>query len=557
MELLLLTFRRDRRAMLLVLAASVASAAVNIGLIAFINERLIRTSAPPVALLTFAALLVALFVVSAGAQMAMSALGHRFVYELRRNLVKRVLDTDIERLETLGLARLLTSLNGDTTHLTIAFNSLPAMLYGLALSVGGFGYLAYLSPRLALSTMAWLTFIVGVAWQLLKRTHAAARAAREAEEALYGHYQAVVEGRKELALNRQRARRLYDDDFDRSARENRDYETSADVFNSINDNWVNTMVLGAIGIDFFLARAFDWADTGVAATYALTLLFLRAPVTSVVHAIPALVSASVAIGKVNGLALAPFAPVFESPHGEDRTSFDSLSLDGVSYRYPDVEGDRGFEVGPLDFVLRRGEVVFFIGGNGSGKSTVARLLAGLYQPTSGAVRIDGSVVDEARRPRLRALFSSVFSDFFLFPRLVGREGAPPSADELVARVDALALTAKARIEHDRMVDTRLSQGQRKRLALLSAWLEDRPVLLLDEFAADQDPEFREYFYRRLLPVLKAEGRTVIAITHDERYFAVADRVLKVDAGRIFELRREPTPADREAIATDPRQVAHG
>ncbi|MET0593769.1 MAG: multidrug ABC transporter permease/ATP-binding protein [Polyangiaceae bacterium] len=556
MELLLLTFRRDRRAMLLVLTGSVASAAVNVGLIAFINERLIRTSAPPVALLTFAALLFALFVISAGAQMSMSALGHRFVYELRRTLVKRVLDTDVERLETLGLSRLLASLNGDTTHLTIAFNSLPAMLYGLALSVGGFGYLAYLSPRLALATMAWLTFIIGVAWQLLKRTHAAARAAREAEEQLYGHYQAVVEGRKELALNRQRARRLYDDDFDRSASANRDHETRADIFNGINDNWVNTMVLGAIGINFFLARAFDWADTGVAATYALTLLFLRAPVTSVVHAIPALVSASVAIGKVNDLALATFAPAFESRH-DVPASFETLALDGVSYRYPDVEGDRGFEVGPLDFQLRRGEVVFFIGGNGSGKSTVARLLAGLYRPTSGAVRIDGSVVDETRRARLRALFSTVFSDFFLFPRLLGHEGAPPPKDELAARVEALALTAKARIEHDRLVDTRLSQGQRKRLALLSAWLENRPVLLLDEFAADQDPEFREYFYLRLLPVLKAEGRTVVAITHDERYFAVADRVLKVDAGRIFELTRAPSAADREAISTVARQVAHG
>jgi putative ATP-binding cassette transporter len=133
----------------------------------------------------------------------------------------------------------------------------------------------------------------------------------------------------------------------------------------------------------------------------------------------------------------------------------------------------------------------------------------------------------------------VFSDFFLFPRLVGPDGAAPHPRDVAARLGALSLTEKARVENDVLVDTRLSQGQRKRLALLSAWLEDRPVLVLDEWAADQDPEFREYFYLRLLPLFKAEGRTVVAITHDERYFGVADRVLKVDGGRIFELRREP------------------
>lgn len=556
MELLLLTFRRDRRAMLLVLAASLASAAVNIGIIAFINDRLIRADGSPPALLGFAALLVALFVVSAGAQTAMSVLGHRFVYELRRTLVKRVLDTDIERLETVGLARILASLSGDTTHLTIAFNSLPAMLYGLALSIGGFGYLAYLSPRLVLATVAWLALVIAVAWRLLARTHVAARAARDAEDRLYADYQAVVEGRKELGLNRERARRLYDDDFDADARASRDHEIRADICNGINDNWVNTMVLGAIGMNFFLARAFEWADTSVAATYALTLLFLRAPVTSVVHAIPALVSASIAVAKVNDLELAAFDASFTT-HANARPSFETIALDGVTYRYPDVQGDRGFEVGPVDFTLRRGEVVFFVGGNGSGKSTVARLLTGLYQPAGGALRIDGAIVDPSQRLRLRRFFSTVFSDFFLFPRLVGPDGTAPRRAEIASRLEALSLTEKARFEDDVLTDTRLSQGQKKRLALLSAWLEDRPVLVLDEWAADQDPEFREYFYLRLLPAFKAEGRTVVAITHDERYFGAADRVLKVDGGRIVELRREPPAVESEAISAMARRpVAH-
>ena len=542
MGLLSLMFRQHRRFLLLVLGASAASAVLNVVVIAFINERLIRGHARGETLAYFALLLFALFAVSACSQTAMSVLGHRFVYALRRSLVKRVLDTEIERLESLGLPRILASLHGDTTHLTIAFNSLPAMLYGAALSVGGFGYLGYLSPRLALATLGWLTLIIGVAWQLLKRTHKEARQAREAEDRLYESYQAVVEGRKELALNRDRARRLYDEEFDESARTNRDHEVRADVFNGINDNWVNAMVLGAVGFDFFLVSAFGWADASVAATYALTLLFLRAPVTSVINAIPALVGGSVALAKIEELALAePKAEFARVPHPE--ATFRTLSFEGLRYRYPDVAGDRGFEVGPVDLTLRRGEVVFFIGGNGSGKSTVARLLTGLYRATEGTIRVDGRTLDDAGRAAFQRLFASVFSDFHLFARLVGEDGEAPPDDAIAKRLAALDMQHKATVRGDLLADTRLSQGQRKRLALVAALLEQRPVLLLDEWAADQDPHFRHTFYRQLLPALRAEGKTIIAITHDERYFDAADRVLMVEGGRLVEVPRRGTATE--------------
>ena len=543
MSLLLLTFRQHRLRILLVLASSTASAALNVAVIAFINERLIRDAVSGSALLHFALLLTALLVVSASSQMAMSTLGHRVVYGLRRTLVKRVLDTDVERLEAVGLARLLASLSADTTHITIAFNSLPALLYGVALSIGGFGYLASLSPRLAGATLICLTSTIAVAWQLLKRTHREARQARDAEDRLYEDYQATVEGRKELALNRDRARLVYDEEFDEHAKQNRDHEIRADVFNGLNDNWVNVMVLGAIGVDFFLARALGWADTAVAATYALTLLFLRAPVTSVVNALPALVSGSVALAKVNELSLADYKADFGERSLEPLAGFQTIVLDALSYRYPSVAGETGFVVGPVDLTLKRGEIVFLIGANGSGKSTVARLLTGLYRAHGGAIRVDGTLVGEAGVAEFRRLFSSVFSDFHLFGRLIGQGGGKPSGVATARWLDLLAMRGKAKIEDDVLTDLRLSQGQRKRLALLSALLEQRPVLVLDEWAADQDPAFRHHFYTQLVPALKAEGRTIVAISHDERYFDTADRILKVDGGRLVEVPRGARPFD--------------
>ena len=544
MILLRLLLQRFRRTIALVLALSLLSAALGVGVIAFVNQRFIGAAGDTLsALPSFAALLAALFVVTCVSQIAMTSLGHRLVYELRRTLVKRVLDTDVERLETLGLARLLASLNGDTTHVSLAFVGLPALIYSLAVSVGGFAYLAWLSPSLFLATAGWLAVTIAVGWALLRRTQHAFVHAREAEDDLYRHYQAVIEGRKELALNRDRARAVYRDEFERDARRSRDHEIRADVYSGINDSWVNAMVLGAIGVIFFLAGELGWASLATATTTALTLLFLRTPLTAMVTAVPNLIGGAVALGKIDQLALAEYRAEFPADDGPPLPAgWQTLRLDGVRYRYPEVAGEPGFDVGPLDLTVRRGELLFVVGGNGSGKSTMARLLTGLYRPHEGTIRLDDVAIDEARRDGYRRLFSTVFADFHLFTRLLGA-GAEPATDTEVRRwIETLELAAKARIDDGRLLDTSLSQGQRKRLALLVAALEQRPLLLLDEWAADQDPAFRRTFYLELLPALRAAGVTVVAITHDDHYFHVADRLLKMDGGKLLDVevpRRAP------------------
>jgi putative ATP-binding cassette transporter len=272
----------------------------------------------------------------------------------------------------------------------------------------------------------------------------------------------------------------------------------------------------------------------VAATYALTILFLRTPLTAVVTAIPSLVSGGVALAKLKSLELPDYSPDFGADAARSPLAWTRLRLDAVTYHYPDRDGGSGFDLGPLHLDLRRGETVFLIGGNGSGKSTFARLLTGLYRPHAGQIRLDGIPVDETRRADFRRLFATVFSDFHLFHQLLGPGGA--DANERATRrwLKALSLAHKATVENGRLGDTRLSQGQRKRLALLLALLEERPILVLDEWAADQDPGFRRRFYTELLPGLKAAGKTIVAITHDEHYFHVADRVLKMDGGRLVE-----------------------
>jgi putative ATP-binding cassette transporter len=206
-------------------------------------------------------------------------------------------------------------------------------------------------------------------------------------------------------------------------------------------------------------------------------------------------------------------------------------LTGVTHSYRDQRDDNYFTLGPLQLAFAPGELVFLVGGNGSGKSTLAKIITGLYPPETGQIRLDGELIADRNRDSYRQLFSTVFSDAFVFDSLLGLEQANLDAqagDYLVH----LHLDHKVKIRDGVLSTTALSQGQRKRLALLAAYMEDRPFYLFDEWASDQDPQFKEIFYTQLLPELKDRGKAVLVITHDEKYFAVADRMIKLDYGRV-------------------------
>ncbi|MEM9453152.1 MAG: ATP-binding cassette domain-containing protein [Myxococcota bacterium] len=209
--------------------------------------------------------------------------------------------------------------------------------------------------------------------------------------------------------------------------------------------------------------------------------------------------------------------------------FSTISLRGVEYDYGDPSR---FSLGPLDLSLRRGELLFVIGNNGSGKSTVMKLLSGLYWPQAGGLYVDGQRVERSSAAWYRALFTVVFADQRLFDRLYGLEDASPQ--ELDRLLQEYGLREHLTVTDGAFSTIDLSAGQKKRLAMIVARLEGRPVMILDEWAASQDPHARAAFYEQMLPRLRDEGRTLVVVTHDDRFFHLADRVVRLDAGRIVE-----------------------
>ncbi|QCR34688.1 multidrug ABC transporter permease/ATP-binding protein [Nissabacter sp. SGAir0207] len=544
MELLRVVFRQYRWPFLMVILLSLASAALGIGLIAFINTRLITTLGGSLSVLPeFLGLLALLMAVTLGSQLALTTLGHHFVYQLRSEYIKRILDTHVERIEQLGSAQLQASLSSDIRNITLAFVRLPELLQGLILTVGCATYLAWLSPKMLVVTALWIIVTLVGSWLLVARVYRHLSSVREAEDELYKDYQTVIDGRKELTLNRARARHVFERQYTRNAQAYRRHVIRADTFHLSAVNWSNIMMLGAIGAVFFMANSLGWANTAIAATYSLTLLFLRTPLLQAVGALPVLLSAQVAFRKLKSLELVPHQPGFTTPAAP--ANWQTLELRDVTFRY--AQG--GFTIGPINLTLRRGELVFLIGGNGSGKSTLAMLLTGLYTPTDGTLLVDGQPVTADNLPAFRALFSAVFTDFHLFGEALGPAGEAPDAALVEEWLQRLKMAEKLEWKAGRITNLKLSQGQRKRVALLMAVAEQRDILLLDEWAADQDPQFRRIFYRELLPQLHRMGKTVVAISHDDHYFEHADRLLEMHTGHLQELTGQARlDASRDAVA---------
>ncbi|MDB6020786.1 MAG: cyclic peptide transporter, partial [Pedosphaera sp.] len=225
-----------------------------------------------------------------------------------------------------------------------------------------------------------------------------------------------------------------------------------------------------------------------------------------------------------------------------------LELINVVHAYHMESEDRDFVLGPINLRFKPGELVFLVGGNGSGKSTLAKIITGLYIPESGEIRLNGRAIDQGNRDEYRQMFSAVFSDFYLFDTLLGLH-SPDLDARARAYLAEFHLQRKVKIVDGNLSTTSVSTGQRKRLALLTAYLEDRPFYLFDEWASDQDPQFKAVFYTRLLPELKARGKTVLVITHDDNYFHLADRLIKLDYGQLTKPARVNGESLSGAVAT--------
>lgn len=505
------------------------SALASILLLANLNHLAGHDAADSPAIGRSLGLLALMFASSVVSQCYLARYSAATIARLRRSLSERFIAMDYERMQALGGGVVSASLITDLGILVTLFLVLPLFFFNVVSLLLCLGYVALLSLPLFGLVAGMLGAGYGMSRFTMGRFYANYRVVRAEEDGLYGYFHAISQGKKELSLNAARSRHFLEQVIQPSIERVQERAVVAQSWWSFTGTLFTTLNFGAmLAVIAVGAAVLQLAPAVVLQAFAI-LLFAVQPMSFLVVAWRDIAMGFAAAQRLQKVGLDQIPVAAETAETGD--DWHELGTDGLQHRY--AGSDRhGFAFGPVDLAIRRGEIVFVVGGNGSGKSTFALLLAGLLRPTAGHVTMDGRIVGDADLARHRRRFAAVFFDFCLFRHAIDRDGIVAADARVNAMLARLDLADKVRCENGVLSTLELSQGQRKRLALLQAELSDGEIFVFDEWAADQDPEFKRYFYREFLPALKRRGKTVIAITHDDRYFDAADRLIRLEQGRV-------------------------
>ncbi len=477
------------------------------------------------------------FAVAAGVVLLSKLASEQLVYraslgaafQLRMRLVRSLLAAPLRQLELAGSTRLEAAMTEDVKAVALALPLVSSAIVDSVLLLGGVAYVGVLSVRLLAALCLLLAGGAASYALLLRRAGTSFRQALGARDGVFEALGALAEGHKQLQLDGARRAR-----FSAGLGEElvalRAHNRRAQALHALAQTCGALLLLAAVGLTLFLPQLGGALDAAVRAEATAVLLYLTLPLGNLAHALPAMGAASEALSRIEALGLSLRPEPGAAVRGPAPGNWSKLELREVRAGYG-REGEPAFALGPISLELRRGELVFLTGGNGSGKSTLLKVLTGLYTPVAGQVLLDGRPVTDASRDAYRQLFSVVFADHQRFGTLAGIDapGWQARAHQYLAEFQ---LAAEVSLDGAALDAGRLSTGQGKRLDLLSALVEGRPICVFDEVAAEQDPAFKRAFYRELLPALRASGRTVVVISHDDRFFDVADRLLKLEDGRL-------------------------
>jgi len=533
MNLIWLLLRASWSTVAIAVFTGLLSGGCSARIIALINDAISSNGKASSLAWSFALLALTALITNIFSQVLLIRLSQGTIYKLRMSLSSRILSSPLRHLEELGASRLLAALTDDVQSVSNAIFEIPLLCINIAVIVGCLIYLGWLSWTVFLVTLGFMVVATFSVQMLLTKGERFLVLAREEQDRLFQHFRTITEGTKELKLHRQRRQAFLDQDLHSAAASSRHYNVVSLTIFALTSGWGQIFFFVLIGLLLFSLPHLVTINHLILSGYVLTVTYLMRPMGSLLEELPALNRASVALKKVESLGLSLTSRSQENSNVQLNLKplWKHLELLNVTHAYRGELKESSFTLGPINLTFSAGELVFLVGGNGSGKSTLAKLITGLYVPETGEIRFDGKPITDENREWYRQLFSVVFADFYLFERLLGMGSTdldPQVQDYLVQ----LQLDQKVQVSEGVLSTTALSQGQRKRLALLTAYLEDRPIYLFDEWASDQDPLFKDIFYKQVLPDLKRRGKTVMVISHDERYFHLADRIIKLDYGQL-------------------------
>lgn len=513
-----------------IILASVISGISNMGMILLITSALKDSIETKYLIFYFTIMLLIYLVGRRYVQIRLIKIARVIIYDVRVKLTEKIFSTSYQKFEKIDKGRVYSTLNDDVNAVGNAANMIVALVNSGITAGGTFLYLATLEFWATLSTLILIIGISLLYTNISKKAQVYFEKARNAQNLFLSLLSGMIDGFKELSLRRNK-KVEYSHDIFEVANESTEKGSTAQIkflYASLIGELSLLVLLGAVA--FGIPELFPNVEQFKIANFIILLLYLNGPLNIILNSVPGYMQLKVAWGRIQTFIDEIPANLASSKESviPDREDVQRLKTAEVVYKYTDENGKENFSVGPIDLEIEKGQIIFIVGGNGSGKTTLAKLITGLYTPTEGKIFINDKEINGAD---LSEYFSVVFSPCHLFEKLYGIN-VNNKAEEIAQYMHLLGLSEKVTIESDRFSTINLSSGQRKRLALLQCYLDDSPIYVFDEWAADQDPEFRRFFYRKLLPEMRAKGKMVIAITHDDHYFDIADKILKMDFGKV-------------------------
>lgn len=527
-------FKKDDDMSLLLLSiVSIASGFGNALIIFTINMAINSSNGMKIKLLVYFSLGIILYVYGQKiVRKKLIDITNHIVFSKRIQIVNCILKASYKNFEEIQKGRIESTLNNDTEKLSDFANDVTSGITSAITLLCCFAYLGSINRYALILSVVIILFIASIYFFVGVYARRIGEEARDLQNNFFKYMNDLLGGFKELSLNH-RKRKEFRDDMEQSCdsyriKRGQSEVAFANIF--IIGELLFTIAIGSIAIIFPIVL--DHMELKNVTSYVFILLYMVGPVHGILNTIPSLINVKISVKRMNGLLEELSGTEHSYNQGVEVETEQSicLQLNQVEYVY-EKNDTNSFCVGPISYEFQSGEITFVTGGNGSGKSTLAKLVSGLYQPSKGDILLNGKCVSSNT---LGENFTTVFGDFYVFDKLYGIDYLEKD-EEISKYLKLLQLDKKVDIQDGKFSTIKLSTGQKKRLALLVTYLENRPIYLFDEWAADQDPEFRNFFYNSLLPDLKERGKCVIAITHDNQYFHLADKIIKMDMGKLYDI----------------------
>lgn len=474
----------------------------------------------------FLAACIAIVVVKASSMIFSVYIAKKAAVSSRISLYDRIYNMSYSDLESIGHSKLINIINVDILNVTMAATILPTLWGNFVTIVGVLAYLIYIDYQVFYFVLVSLFFAI-LTYQL--PMYFATRyfmKSRDDFDNVQKGVEALIRGSKELKLNKEKFL-----EFKSKALlipENRGFREAMKgyVIFALAENYGAIICFLVIGIVVFhMPYVYEISHPNLLGVV-MALLYITGPVGIILNSLGTVRQGQVSLSKIRSF----YGDLkSEKNTGEQKVNknFSAYRVKNLRYRY---SGEGDFSISPINLTFNKGEISFIVGGNGSGKSTLSKCLSLHYHPTEGELLLDNEVITFGNIQSARECISAIYSDYYLFEKLYGIKDAD---EHLFSKyLSYLELDGKVTIHEKTLNTTSLSDGQRRRLALLTLLLENRDICIFDEWAADQDPRFKEVFYRKILLDLKRKNKIVIVISHDDSYFDCADNIVYMESGMV-------------------------